>query len=302
MDVDHERQPDSDGRGRGVVQSPSISAALPAWLAQYGYNFQLLKAGHNEIPVQVWCARAPPTPSRGRRSSRSRPWPAPTSRRPGPLRDARRRSSTRSRRWPRRRGRAGAGRCSSGRPGRGRSRRCRSAPAAGCSRPRAAWSSPPRWERASRSRSTASPGSFIADGSERVETAAAPFAAVDAPALSCLSALPTSGVRLEMADELTLARAYTGQPYAYAPAVSYRLTNAYLRSLFDAGRLAVGDNALSLTFTSAVDGAGSRAVLGGPTLGPVTVRVGAGAPRSGCSPRRVPARSSSPTTWPGPRD
>ena len=38
----------------------------------------------------------------------------------------------------------------------------------------------------------------------------------------------------------------------------------------------MGDNALSLNFTSAVDGAGSRAVLGGPTLGPVTVRVGAG--------------------------
>ena len=108
--------------------------------------------------------------------------------------------------------------------------------------------------------------------------------------MSCLSALPTSGVRLEMADELTLARAYTGQPYAYAPAVSYRLTNAYLRSLFDAGRLAVGDNALSLTFTSAVDGAGSRAVLGGPTLGPVTVRVGAGG-----TPIRVFAATSSGT-------
>ena len=43
--------------GAGVsLQSPSISAALPAWLAQYGYNFQLLKAGYNEIPVQVWYA------------------------------------------------------------------------------------------------------------------------------------------------------------------------------------------------------------------------------------------------------
>ena len=43
--------------GRGVVCSRLRSAPrCPAWLAQYGYNFGLLKAGYNEIPVQVWFA------------------------------------------------------------------------------------------------------------------------------------------------------------------------------------------------------------------------------------------------------
>lgn len=263
--------------GAGVsLQSPSISAALPAWLAQYGYNFQLLKAGYNEIPVQVWYATRATNTVEGTQvfsfetmagtdittagstfvSATPIEYEVP---------------SLAAQAWTRRGGpvqfrQAGSGSLPPLPIG----------PGGRLQQPKGSLVISASLGAGITLTLDCVSGSFIADGSERVETTAAPFAAVDAPAMACLSALPTTGVRLEMADELTLARAYTGQPYSYAPAVSYRLTNAYLRSLFDAGRLTVGDNALSLTFTSAVDGAGARAVLGGPTLGPVTVRVGAG--------------------------
>jgi hypothetical protein len=119
------------------------------------------------------------------------------------------------------------------------------------------------------------PRGFIAQGAERTEVAPVPFAEVSVPAFSCLSALPASGnvapVRLDFVRERGLAPAHQGQAYAYAPAVRYTLPSAYLRSLFEAGRLAVGDNAVQLRFTAAVSGS----TLTGTAQAIVTVASGA---------------------------
>ena len=39
-----------------TVGNQSVDAALPEWLAEYGYNFGLLQSGRNELPVKVWLA------------------------------------------------------------------------------------------------------------------------------------------------------------------------------------------------------------------------------------------------------
>ena len=49
-----------------------VSAALPAWLAQYGYNFGLLQSGENEIPVTVWVGVRGHQHDRGRAGLRGR--------------------------------------------------------------------------------------------------------------------------------------------------------------------------------------------------------------------------------------
>ena len=293
------------GRGPGCpLQSPSISAALPAWLAQYGYNFQLLKAGYNEIPVQVWLRlRAPPTPSRGMQVFLcSRPWPCMDITYFGGPRSGQR-DTDRVRgpcRWPRRRGRAWAG------PALVPAGRVGVAPTAGRSAPAgsaaAAQGQPGhlRLAGSGASRSTLDCVSGLVHrgrlrAGQRPRRRRSPR--VDAPAMSCLSALPTSGVRLEMADELTLARAYTGQTYSYAPAVSVPADQRV--------------PALAVRRRSA-DRGGQRAVVEAsprPSTAPARAlrcrahpRPGDGSGRCGghrhsrCSPRRVPARSSSPTT------
>ena len=72
----------------------TVSAALPAWLAQYGYNFGLLQSGENEIPVTVWVGVRGDQHDRGRAGLRGR------DDRVHDDHDLRRRSSSRRRRSP----------------------------------------------------------------------------------------------------------------------------------------------------------------------------------------------------------
>ena len=41
-----------------ALNGVTATAALPDWMARYGYNFGLLHAGPNEIPVTIWIAVA----------------------------------------------------------------------------------------------------------------------------------------------------------------------------------------------------------------------------------------------------
>ncbi len=39
-----------------TLSNATISAQLQAWLGVYGYNFNILEAGHNDIPASIWVA------------------------------------------------------------------------------------------------------------------------------------------------------------------------------------------------------------------------------------------------------
>ena len=287
-----------------TLQSPTVTAALPAWLAQYGYNFELLKAGHNEIPVQVWLAtrgtntvegvagrpastRSPTTDDHGRRQH---------------VRSARRRSSTRSRPWRRRRGHAAAGRSSSARPGCGSLPPLPIGPGGRMQQPRGSLVISATLGAGITFALDCVPGTVHR---RRRRAGRKPRRRRSPrwthPRMSCLSALPTSGVRLEMADERRPRAAYARPTYSYAPAVSYRLPDAYLRSLFDAGPIGRGRQRAVVELHL---GRGRRRLArgarrAGPRAGHRARRSGRG-DRSECR-RDGAARSSSPTIWPAPR-
>jgi hypothetical protein len=266
----------SAGAGAAMtVASPTVNVSLPEWLVKYGFDFGILKGGYNEIPVEVWFATRGTNTTEGTRILNFETLANTDITASGDIFvDATpieyNVPALPAQTWTRRGG-----------PVQLRQ-------AGGGSLPPLPIGPGGRLQQPKGSLVISAhigpvtitldcmPGRSIGQGSDFVEATPAPFGVVDAPALSCLSALPTGGVRMEMADERVLANFSAGAGYSYAPAVSYRLTNAYLRSLFDAGRLAVGDNSLALSFTAAVDGRGVRSVLSGPPVGPVTVRVGPG--------------------------
>lgn len=264
--------------GPGVtVQSPSIDVSLPSWLAKYGFDFQLLKAGRNEIPVRVWFATRGTNTVEGTQVQAFETTAETYITASGttfvdatPIEYVV--PALAAQQWTRR-----GGPVEFRQAGSGSLPPLPTGPDGRLQQPKGSLVISAALGGGAVLTLDCVPGTSIGQGGDRVEATSAPFATVDAPALSCLSALPTNGVRLEMANERGLVAAYANKTYSYAPAVSYQLSNAYLRALFDAGRLTVGDNALALSFTAAVDGAGTRAVLGGPDVGPVTVRVGAGA-------------------------
>ena len=264
-----------------TVGNQSVDAALPEWLAEYGYNFGLLQSGRNELPVKVWLAVRGTNTTQGVQMQAietiaettittasgqfvsatpidysipalgSQQWTA----RGGPV-DFRQAGSNSLPPLP-------------------------VGPGGRLQQPKGSL-----YILATLGEATFGldcvPGSFIAQGAERVEATAQSFASVQAPSFSCLSALPAATnvapVTLDFARERGLPVAHAGQPYAYAPTVDYRLPSAYLRDLFDAGRLAEGNNTVDLRFTGAVNGStltgDAQAVVnvsdGGATIGDLT--------------------------------
>ena len=88
-------------RRQVTLTGQSVAAALPDWLAEYGYSFGLLEAGYNEIPVNVWVAvRGSNTAERVQVQEVETVATTTITTAGGPVRRARRRSSTRSRRSP----------------------------------------------------------------------------------------------------------------------------------------------------------------------------------------------------------
>lgn len=255
--------------------SPSISATLPDWLAKYGFDFNLLKAGYNEIPVRVWFATRATNTVEGTQV-RSFETVADTTITAGTaFVDATpieyNVPAMAALTWTRR-----GGPVQFRQAGNGSLPPLPIGPGGRLQQPKGSLVISATLGGGVVLTLDCAPGASIGQGSDRVEATPAPFAGLDAPALSCISALAPTGVRIEMAEERVLPWTAAGSLYTYAPGVSYRLSNAYLRSLYDAGRLKVGDNAVTLAMTAAVDGGAVRSVLAGPAVGPVTVRVGAG--------------------------
>jgi hypothetical protein len=245
-----------------------LSAALPAWLAQYGYNFGLLQSGENEIPVTVWAAvRATNTAERVQvheiettafttitTSNGQFVSATPISYDIPPL------GATQ---WTARGGPVAFSQASSG-----SLPELPIGPGGRMLKPRGSV-----YIQATLGPATLGldcvTGTYFAQGSERQEAAPEPFAEVAVPAFSCLGAVPAAtsvaSVSVDLVRRRGLAPAKAGTPYGYAPSVSYRLPAAYLSALRDAGLLVEGDNPVSGTVTAAIDGAtAGRRVLSGP--------------------------------------
>lgn len=244
-----------------TVNGHSMSVALPDWLAQYGYNFGLLDAGHNEIPVRVWLALRGVNTAEGVRvqafdtvaetdiqtangifvSATPIEYSVPV--------------------LPATHWTASGGPVEFRQAGSGSLPVLPVGPGGRDLRPKGSLFISATLGEATLGLDCV-PGAFIAQGSERVESTPAPFATVDVPSFQCVSALPAdtnvAPVRLELVPERGLPNARGGIEYEYAPAVSYRLPGEYLRD-----RLAPGDNAVSIAFAAAVDAAGTSRVLTG---------------------------------------
>jgi hypothetical protein len=228
-----------------TVGGHGMSVALPDWLAQYGYNFGLLRAGHNEIPVRVWLALRGVNTVEGTRlqafetvaetdietangafvSATPIEYSVPV---------------LPATQWTARGGpvefrQAGSGSLPDLPVG----------PGGRDQKPKGSLFISAALGEATLGLDCV-PGEYIAQGSERVETTPAPFATVDVPSFQCISAL-TASVRLEPVPERGLPSARSETEYSYAPAVSYLLPGEDLAS-------EPGDNAVTIALTAAVSG------------------------------------------------
>ena len=259
-----------------ALQGLQVSAALPAWLAQYGYNFGLLQSGENEIPVTVWVGVRGTNTTQGVQVYEVETTAFTTITTSGgqfvsatpisyvipPL------GATQ---WTARGGPVEFSQAASG-----SLPELPVGPGGRLLQPRGSV-----YIQASLGQAKLGldcvPGTYFAEGSERQEAAAEPFATVAVPAFSCLGAVPAATsvapVSVDLVPRRGLAPARGGTPYGFAPSVSYRLPAAYLASLRAAGLLVEGDNAVSGRLTAAIDGAtAGRQVLAGDAS-PVNVRV-----------------------------
>jgi hypothetical protein len=237
----------------GALTGLGVSAALPDWLAQYGYNFGLLHSGRNEIPVRVWLAiRGTNTVEGVQVEAFETTAETDITTAGGTFVSATpieyRVPSLPSLAWTPRGGPVAYLQAGSG--------SLPALPVGPGGRMQAVKGS--LFISAALGDATLGldcvPGSFIAQGSERVEATAEPFASLDAPSFTCVSGSSTDGVRLELVGEPSLPVAHTGVSYSFAPTVSYRLGTAYLQRLFDSDRLREGANELSLGLYASVSG------------------------------------------------
>ena len=299
---DHGRQPGLRGRGRGVVQSPSISAALPGVARAVRLQLPAPQGRLQRDPGPgVVRARAPPTPSRGRRSPAfdtvagteitaaggtfvsatpieySVPALAPQTwtraRRAGAVPPGRVGVAAAAADRP---GRAAA--AAQGQPGHLRlARRGHHAHARLRARARSSRRAP--------SGSESTPAPFA--GGRRARHVVPERAADDA---AC-------GWRWRMSARWPgRARGQTVRVRAggLVPVDQRLPALAVRRRTADRG----GQRAVVDASPPPSTAPAARAVLGGPALGPVTVRVGAGGTPIRVFAATAPARSSSPTTWP----
>ena len=253
-----------------------LSAALPAWLAQYGYNFGLLQSGENEIPVTVWAAVRATNTTEGVQvyevettafttittSNGQFVSATPISYDIPPL------GSTQ---WT-----ARGGPVAFGQAGSGSLPELPIGPGGRMLKPRGSVYVQASLGQAKLGLDCVT-GTYFAEGMERQEAAPEPFADVAVPAFSCLGAVPAATSVAPVSVDLVRRRGLTpaggGTPYGFAPSVSYRLPAAYLSALREAGLLVEGDNAISGKVTAAIDGAtAGRRVLSGDTVA-VNVRV-----------------------------
>ena len=218
-----------------ALNGVTATAALPDWMARYGYNFGLLHAGLERDPRDDL--------DRGGREQHGRA-------RAGPRGRDRRRDHDRSLRRripvgdtvPLRRPAAahdamdGARRADRVRPGRARARcrNSRSDPAVGCRSRAAASTSRRRWVRP-RSAWTASRGRTSPTGRTRQEQTPEPFATVAVPAFDCIAPVPAASVSVDLVRRRDLPPAVPGVAYGFAPSVGYRLPASYLSSLYTRG-------------------------------------------------------------------
>jgi hypothetical protein len=240
-----------------TLGAQDLDAALPAWLSEYGYNLGLLQAGRNEIPVKVWIAIRGTNTTQGVQYHEVETVAVTTITTNGatflsatPIEYTI--PAVPDLHWT-----ARGGPVEFRQGGSGTLPQLPVGPNGRLQQPRGSLYIEASLGQASIGFDCVS-GVFIAQGAERTETAPAPFATVDVPSFTCLSALPAASnaapVSLDFVRERGLPAAHEGQGYSYAPAVRYSLPSAYLHSLFDAGRLAVGDNVVNLKLTAAVSG------------------------------------------------
>ena len=257
----------------------TLNPTLPEWLAEYGYNFGLLEAGENEIPTTVWLATRGVGTEEGLKVQRfetlarttiyvdgggmfshADPFTYDTPELAGTT-------------WT-----AKGGKVAFRQAGAGSLPQLPVGPGGRLQQPKGSVFILAELGSAQLGLDCV-PGGYDGEGASYVEQIASPFATVDVPAFSCLSALPAATNRAPVAVDLagaTLPAARKGVPYRFAPAVDYRLPAAYLQTLYDAGRLKEGDNELSLDVTAAIAAGHASPAdveLAGSSAEPVIVRV-----------------------------
>lgn len=286
--------------GDGIaLGGQSVQAALPEWMAQYGYNFGLLHAGYNEIPATIWVATrgtntvegvqvqqvdtvATTTITVGSGGTFVSATPIDYGL-PAMANTA----------WT-----ARGGPVDFKQAGPGSLPQLPVGPNGMPMKPQGSVYIRAELGNASLGLDCL-PGSWTSDGAGHTNLVPAPFASVDVPAFDCLSGGVTP-VDVDLAGTAAASVA-SGAAAVVTPSVRYRLPNAYLQQLLTTGVLEQGANDFSATFTAAVDGRNTtegRQLASGPAAAAVidvagsTITVGGASALEGVA-------TLAPTTWSG---
>jgi hypothetical protein len=238
-----------------TLSGQSVSAALPTWMAEFGYRFGLLHEGVNEIPATIWVALRGTNTTQGvvvhevqtvasttiTRNEAGQPIATPIVYDIPALPDSA---------WTSRRGAVEFSQAPPGTlpplpigPGGA------SAVPLGSIYIQAQVGSLMLGL-------DCLPGQYTADGSSHTTTNAAPFASVDVPAFSCIGRLPASGnvtpVDVRLLPDASPAGG-TQAARTLSPSVRFTIPNAYLEDLYPTV-LKDGANQVSGAFLVALDG------------------------------------------------
>jgi len=257
-----------------------VDASLPAWMAEYGFRFGLLREGENEIPATVWVAVQGANTEEGVRifevdatahttvnlDATGRPLPAPMVYDIPDLPD-----ST----WT-----ARGGEVTFGQAPAGTLPPIPAGPGGTTVVPVGSVYIQARLGAAVLGLDCL-PGGYIADGAGHSNAVPDPFATVDVPAFVCIARRP-EGTNASPVDVRIARLPVAGGPAAartIAPALGYRIPNAYLDDLRAAGVIPTGSSTVRIAATAALDGTGTiepRQVATGETPASVVLQAGAG--------------------------
>ncbi len=268
-----------------ALTGQSVAAALPDWLAQYGYSFGLLEAGYNEIPVTVWVAvRGVNTAERVQVQQVDTVATTTITTGPGGLFAsatpiAYSVPSLADTDWTATGGDVSFHQAASG--------SMPPLPVGTGGAPRTPRGSVYILARLGDAQLGLDclPGGFVGGGGNFSELAAASFASVDVQAFQCVNAAaPPAGrasdpIDVELVrDPATPVNVVAGGSFASAPRVRYRIPNGYLQRLYDDGVLADGTNAFSAELVVALAGSGTTLAgqLATASAPAATISVGAG--------------------------
>jgi len=281
----------------------TVSAALPTWMAEYGFRFGLLREGYNEIPATVWVAVQGTNTEEGVRvfsvdavahttiavNTAGQPQPAPIVYDIPDLPDSA---------WTARGGEIAFRQAPAG-----SLPMIPAGPGGGLVAPVGSVYIQARLGAAVLGLDCL-PGGYIADGASHSNAVPAPVDTVDVPAFTCIARRPagTNASPVDVRVERVDVPGGASGPRTVAPSVTYRIPNAYLADLRDAGLLPTGTGTFRAVVNVAIDGRGSIetrqiATAATPSSVPLQVTAGGVAVAGQAGADLTGSLPLSPTTW-----